>query len=112
MMPFPLFIYEVVVVDYAFSMNFDFYGIGSKAILVGQVIAFGCLFSKKNGRIILLGKISTIMLMIGIPLIMNYRNVNYWSFEFNTWVPFYLTSISFLYLSLRHEKEINTENIP
>lgn len=111
MIPLPLFVYEDGVIDSALSMNFDLLGIGAQSILIAQIMILWALLIKNIKMIIFLGRTSTLMLMIGIPLIMNYRNVNGWPFEFTTWLPFYLTGIVFLYVSTKiDQEELNTQN--
>ena len=112
MIPLPLAVYEFGIIESAFTMDFDRSGFGSKLTLIGQLGLIWALFLKGPRRIVQTGQISILLLMIGIPLLMNYRNVHGWTFEFGTWIPFYIVAILYLYLGSKWKSTKNYSQQP
>ncbi|WMI69314.1 hypothetical protein [Mangrovimonas sp. YM274] len=105
MIPLPLIIMEDGVIQEALSKNMDMAGIGTKAILIGQIALIWSLFSKKITRTAFLGSIAVGMLFIGIPMTTKWKNVHSWTFEFTTWIPFFISGLVFLYFSYSSQKK-------
>ena len=105
MVPLPLIIFEDAIIQGAFSTSFGVGEIGTKLLFMGQLLLLWTLLKSNLKLIIIMGRVSVILLMIGVPLIMDYRNVSGWSFEFTTWIPFFLSGIIFLYYSFKFYKK-------
>lgn len=103
----PLLIFETSIINNTFSLDFGMEEIGSKFIFLGQLTLISSLFIKNTSRLLAFGKISIFMLFIGTPMIMDYRNVSNWNFEFSTWLPLYITGILFFYSSYSKGSKTN-----
>ena len=105
MIPLPLIIFEDVIIQGAFLTNFSVSEIGTKLLFIGQILLLWTLLKSNLKLIIVMGSLSVSLLMTGIPLMMDYRNISGWSFEFSTWIPFFLSGFIFLYYSIKFYKK-------
>ena len=73
--------------------------IGAKLTFIGQIMIITALILKNRSYVISIGAFGTILLMVGLPMLMDYSNGRI--FEFSTWVPFYISGLTNLYFTIR-----------